>query len=544
MSEVQYIYEGDSPFVRPGRRWRKWHSKEIPISINYPDIPIFELIRGTSEKFPDNVAVYYLPEDKKYTYREIVQLSTKLSNALIASGVRKGDAVGVMMWNCPEFIVSLLGILQTGAACTPINPLFGRREVEYIIERSGIMHRIIVDSASFPLVKNLGLDVILAGRKEKAGARLFQDFIKAFDAAPPSVNINPKEDLALLVFTGGTTGHPKGVMLSHYNITSGIVMSSVHPEWAPRRGKETVLAMLPMCHIYGFDLVMMSLYAAMMIVMANRFDAAEVLQLMEKFRVRGFAGIPTMYAMLVNHPDFMRRDLSSLEECISGAAPLPSELARKWKEKTGVTPLQLYGLTECTPVTASPEWVPPKPQSVGIPVIDLDLKIVNESGEELPSGAIGEILIRCPWVMKGYWRMKDETGRVLKNGWFHTGDLAYMDGDGYVYITGRMSDLIKYKGYKVFPDEIEEAMYEHAAVRECGVVGVPDEIAGETIIAFVVLKDEYRGKVSEDEMVSWAKEKLGYKHPRKVVFINSIPKTHIGKVHRMKLREMSKKSSE
>jgi long-chain acyl-CoA synthetase len=537
---IEVTYEGESKWVRPNRPWRKWHSREIPISINYPEIPIFELARRTAEDFPNNVAVYFIPRDEKYTYREILHLSTRLASALYAHGARKGKSVGIMMQNCPEFILSILGILQTGAACTPINPLFGKSGADYVVRESGIMDMIITDESLFPVVKKLGVKTILVGEK-KESTLLFDELIRKY-TKPPEVEIEPKNDLALLVFTGGTTGRPKGVMLTHYNITSGIIMSAAHPRWEERRGKEVFLAVLPLCHIYGFDLAMMSIFAAGMMVMTDRFVPGEVLELIERFRVERFAGIPTMYNLLLNHPDFSSRDLSSLQNCISGAAPLPLELAKKWERATGVLPLQLYGLTECTPCTASPEWIPPKPESVGIPVIDLDAKIVDESGEELEPEKVGELLIKCPWMMKGYWRRKEETEEVLKDGWLHTGDLAYMDRDGYLYIVGRKSDIIKYKGYKIFPDEIEEALYEHPAVLECGVVGIPDEVAGETIKAFITLKKEYKGKIKEEDIIRWAREKLSYKYPRVVQFVPTIPKTPVGKVFRRKLRERGKKN--
>ncbi|MFX1260138.1 MAG: class I adenylate-forming enzyme family protein, partial [Promethearchaeota archaeon] len=280
-------------------------------------------------------------------------------------------------------------------------------------------------------------------------------------------------------------------------------------------------------------------------IMFSSFNPGEVLEAIEYYRIRRFIGVPVMYQMLINHPDFTERDLSSLEISGSGSAALAPELAKKWTSVVGTETGQGYGLTEASPIThTAAEWMPEIiPESIGIPIINTDAKIVNpETLEELPPGQIGELLIKGPQVMKGYWKRPEATEATIVKGWLRTGDLARMDENGYFYIEGRTKDMVKYKGYKVMPREVEEKLYEHPAILEAGVIGVPDPNIGETIKAFIVLKPEYRdGKISEHEIIEWAKERLAaYKYPRKVQFIKSLPRTAVGKIFRRKLRELEK----
>ena len=282
-----------------------------------------------------------------------------------------------------------------------------------------------------------------------------------------------------------------------------------------------------------------------MSVMFSSFNASEVLEAIEYYRVINYIGVPVMYQMLVNNADFFIRDLSSLEEANSGSASLAPELARKWEEVVGIKVGQGFGLTETSPITHMPlKWMPEiKPNSIGVPIIDTDAKIVNpDTLEEIETGKVGELLLRGPQIMKGYWKQPEETKKTIIDGWLRTGDLARMDKDGYFYIEGRTKDIIKYKGYKVMPKEVEEKLIEHPAVLEVGVVSAPDPEIGETIKAYVALKPEFKDRISENDIIEWSKERLaGYKYPRLIEFVNVLPRTAVGKIFRRKLRERARK---
>ncbi|MHA1526566.1 MAG: class I adenylate-forming enzyme family protein, partial [Promethearchaeota archaeon] len=364
----------------------------------------------------------------------------------------------------------------------------------------------------------------------------------------PEVDFDPDNDIVALMYTGGTTGLPKGVMLTHRNLVSAVLSVLYNQpisveERESMSGKRTMMAVAPMCHIQGYLTLCIVLRAAMMVLMLGRFDPGEILETIEDYKISTFGGLPVMYQMIINHPDFRRRDLSSITSSISGGAALAPELARIWHEVVGSEVGQGYGLTESAGMGNNlAPWMPRGivAESVSVPIVDMDLKIVNpDTLDELPPGEVGEMLLRGPLIMKGYWKNPEATAKDLVDGWLRTGDLGKMDEDGYFYIEGRSKDMVKYKGYKVMPKEVEIKLMEHPAILEAGVVGVPDPNIGETIKAFIVLKKEDIGKVTEQEIIEWSKEKLaGYKWPRKVEFINSLPRTGVGKIKRRKLREM------
>ncbi|MHA1364502.1 MAG: long-chain-fatty-acid--CoA ligase [Candidatus Freyarchaeota archaeon] len=554
--EVEFDFENPSPWVRPDRPWEKWYREatyegekvNIPRTIRYPEIPIHYFGRQAAEDYPNNVAVYYVPEERKYTYREMMYYCDKISAALADLGIGKDASVAVYMANSPEFVFSLYGITQTGAAVTPINPLLKAPDIAHIVRDSRIIQTLICTSSLYPMVQKaleeVELENVIVVGEKIPGTIDFWEMVERYPPKPPDVTIDPKEDLCALMYTGGTTGLPKGVMLTHYNVVAD-VLASAHAQWGDDRsgeGKGTVLAILPMCHVFGFTMVQTYIYSKSMMVMYAGFDPEVVMRDIEKYKSEGFVGIPLMYFAMVNHPSFGKYDLSSLKLAISGADTLQPTIAEKWKKVTNLDVGQGYGLSEASPVTHSqPPWLPKKLNSIGIPIIDTDTKIVDlDTGEELPPGEVGELMVRGPQVMKGYWKKPEKTREVItEDGWLHTGDLARMDENGYFYIEGRSKDIIKYKGYKVMPDDVEGELYKHPAILECVVIGVPDPEKGETIKAFVVLRDEYKGKITEQEIIDWAKENLaGYKWPRKVEFIDAIPRTAVGKVFRRKLREM------
>jgi long-chain acyl-CoA synthetase len=547
-------FENESPYLMsPTRPWLKYRPPTIPKSIKFDPIPVHEFIKLSAKKFPNNVCVEHKPTSKKYTYRELVLYADKIGNALHQLGINKGDAVGIMSGNCPEFLFCCLGILECGAAVVPINPLLKESDVIHIVRESGNINTILVHKANYRTIKKVRKEVevkniiLIASEETKDDAITLEEFIKDVPAIPPEVDVDPSNDLATLLFTGGTTGLPKGVMLTHNNLVADALsvlymMDVTEEERNDEWGTSVNLSVLPLCHTFGFEVMVIATFGAAMLVMFDSFDPAEILESIEYYKIKLYVGVPVMFQMLINHPDFTERDLSSLESSNSGSAALAPELSKKWEETVGTKVGQGFGLTEASPITHVPAtWMPDiVSESIGIPIIDTDAIIVNpDTLEELELNQIGELLIRGPQVMKGYWKKQEDTEATIVNGWLRTGDLARMDERGYFYIEGRTKDMVKYKGYKVMPREVEEKLYEHPAILEAGVVGVPDPNIGETIKAFVVLKPEYTGKITERDIIEWSKERLAaYKYPRKVEFIRMLPRTAVGKVFRRRLREM------
>ncbi|MHA1264013.1 MAG: AMP-binding protein [Candidatus Helarchaeota archaeon] len=556
-------FDHESSWVRPGRPWlQKRDTMDVPKSLNYPkDLPgAFCLLKRSALHFPNNIAFYFIPKEQKYSYYEVNYFADKLAHALTMKyGLKKGDGVAIMTGNNSEFIFSVYGIMQTGGILIPINPLLKKKEVTHIVNSAGNIKVFIVADDLLGLIKRVRKNVevgeiIVITDKKEMGEVTFRELLKEYPPTSPKVKLDITEDLAALLFTGGTTGLPKGVMLTHFNIiantlqflftgTAGNYKS--FQDNLEQLGKMRSITCNPLCHGMGF-FVLNSCIAGAITLLIDRFDPQRVLKWIEMYRLMSWSGIPAMYNFIINHPAFQGADLSSLEFAASGAAPLPPKTAEIWREKTGLKVMNAYGLTEVTCMaTLAQCWEEINPESISFPIIDTDAKIVSPPDyiTELPPGEVGELLIRGPQVMKGYWKnpeattntlIKDEKGNI----WLRTGDLAKMDERGFFYIVGRSKEQIKYKGYRVLPAEVESGLYEHPAVLECGVIGIPHEISGETIKAFIKLKPEYQGKITEQEIIDWAKENMaGYKWPHQVEFVSSIPRTPVGKVMRRALLE-------
>ena len=555
---------------RPERPWYKFWPEGVPKHIEYPEIPLFDFLRRTAQSHPNHVALVYF--DREVTYKELDVASDKFATALGDMGVKKGDKVAIFLPNIPQFIVSYYGAIKTGAIETAISPLHREREVEHQLADSEAETIVVLDML-YPLVEKV-LDktkvkrVIVTSLKEympsatafmgsllgkipslkverKPNIYFYKELLSKYDANPPKVEINPKEDLVALQYTGGTTGISKGAMLTHMNLVSNAVMCT---EWLQAKSaEETFLTVLPLFHIYGMTTGMNApMYLAGKMIMLPRFDAISTFRSIQKYKVTVFCGAPTMYAMLLSHKDVSKYNLSSVHFCISGSAPLPPEVQKKWMEITRGVLVEGYGLTESSPVThCNPldrTMKTVKVGSIGLPWPDTDAKIVDqETGETEPKlGETGELIIKGPQVMKGYWKMPEETEDVLRDGWLYTGDIAKMDEDGYFYITDRKKDLIKYKGYSVYPREIEDVLYEHPAVKLCGVIGKPDLVAGEIPKAFVVLREGTTA--TEQDMMQFVNTRVApYKAIREVEFRKELPMTMVGKVLRRVLQEEERK---
>jgi len=552
--------------------WHKVWPQDVPKTLLYPEVPLFELLRKSAEKHPDSTAIIYL--GKKITYRELDLFSDRFAAALHDLGVKKGDRVAVYLPNIPQYVIGYYGASKVGAVVTAVSPLYKERELEYQIKDSGAETLIFLDLL-YPIVKtarektklkhlivaNIGEYLPSAKRilgsllkkvpshevPRETGVYHFRELVDKSTAAPLRVEINPKEDLAALQYTGGTTGVPKGAMLTHFNLVSNAVACVA---WLygkePKEAQDVFLTVIPLFHIYGMTTAMNApIYLAGTMVLLPRPDPLDILKAIQENRVTIYCGVPTLYSILINHPDISKYNLKSVKFCISGASPLPPEVQKRFMELTGGVLVEGYGLTESSPVThgnpLDPTLKTVKMGSIGIPWPDTDAKIVDvETGaKELSVGEVGELIIKGPQIMKGYWNQPEETDAVLRDGWLYTGDIGKMDEDGYFYITDRKKDLIKYKGFSVYPREIEDVLYEHPAIKLCAVVGRPDKTAGEIPKAFVVLKEG--ATATEDEIKKFVRARVApYKAIREIEFRAELPMSVVGKVLRRTLKEEEK----
>jgi long-chain acyl-CoA synthetase len=556
------------------RPWLQHYPPEIPASLEYENIPLQTFLTRAAEQFPHHVAIHFL--GKELTYHEVYNSALKLANYLKKLGVEKGDRVAIMLPNCPQSVISYYGILYAGGIVVQTNPLYTERELEYqmndsgakiiitldllfprvakVMQSSPLEHVIVTAIKDYlPFPKNIIYPFIQKKQQgisvqvePSARQHLFARIMKEEISQPLSISIDPEEDLALLQYTGGTTGFPKGVMLTHKNLVANATMCAAWL-YKTKKGKEVILGILPFFHVYGMTTVLiLAVMQGNKMVLLPKFDVKTTLKTIQKQRPTLFPGAPTIYIGLLNHPDISKYNLSSIEACISGSAPLPVEVQQKFEQVTGGNLVEGYGLTETSPVShGNFIWEKKRKKgSIGVPWPDTDAMVMSlETGEPLPPNEIGEIAIKGPQVMKGYWNRPEETAQVLKDGWLLTGDLGYMDEDGYFYIVDRKKDMIIAGGFNIYPREVEEVLYEHPSIQEVVVVGVPDPYRGETVKAYVVLKE---GKtVSEEELDQFARKHLAaYKVPRLYEFRDELPKTAVGKILRRALVEEEKKKNE
>jgi len=541
--------------------WFRFWPADVPKNMKYPAVPLQGVLRKTAEEHPEKTAITYF--EGEITYGELDALSDQFAVALAKLGVKKGDRVAIFLPNIPQFVIAYFGILKTGAVLTAISPLHREREVEYQLSDSEAETIIALDSL-YPVVEKVWPKTKLkhaivtsleeyaskaavssSKLEQKPNVYSFQELLKESTEKPPKVSINPKEDLAALQYTGGTTGTAKAAMLTHMNLVSNTVMFAAWIKGAT--AKETFLTALPLFHIYGMTTSMnVPIHLAAKMVMLPRFDPLTALESIQKHKVTVFCGVPTMYTVLLANPELARFDLTSIRVCISGASALPPQVQKKFMDTTGGFLAEGYGLTEASPVThCSPvdrTMKTVKVGSIGVPLPDTDAKIFDiETGKKaLERGETGELAVKGPQVMDGYWKNAEETAKVLRDGWLYTGDIGKMDENGYFYITDRKKDLIKYKDYSVYPREIEDLLYEHPAVKLCAVVGKAEPMVGEIPKAFIVLKEG--AKATEEEITEFVKEKVApYKAIREVEFRKELPISSVGKVLRRVLQEEEKR---
>jgi acyl-CoA synthetase (AMP-forming)/AMP-acid ligase II len=533
-----------SEFLSGARKYGKYYQPSLwPY---YPEIPLSQILKNTAMMLPDKGAILY---PQKVGYKELDTFSDRLAVALTDLGVKKHRTVALFMWNSPEFIIAFFGALKTGATVTALNPSFKEKDAQYQLEDSESVIA-IVDEEQYPIIANIRdkvsrlKNVIIVGEKRDTDTCLFDELLEKYDPNPPKVKIDPKKDLAVIQYTGGTTGLPKGCMLTHYNLTSNILQISMGST-LERTRDDIMLAHLPFYHIYGMTSVMgASIRLGISMVVMKRFGLEKFLELIQEFKVTSALTVMPVLNLLVNSPDLLKKyDLSSLRYINNGGTPIVPEMARKLQKLTGITITQGYGLSESSPVTHENPMGHIKIESVGPPVLDTEQKIVDlETGiHELPIGEVGEVIIRGPQVMKGYWKRPEATSETIRDGWLYTGDLGKIDEDGYLYIVDRKKEIIKCMGFTIGPAELEAVLLEHPAVGDCAVVGKPDPLVGELPKAFVALKGG--AKATEKELIEFVEERVaGYKKIREVEFVETVPRSLAGKVLRRGFVEKERES--
>ena len=498
------------------------------------------------DKHRDNVAL--TQGESPITYGELLELTEKMAAALSEAGVKKGDRVGLMLPNCPEYVIGFFGAMRMGAVATQVNPIYVGRELEHIFNNSGsetvIVHEMMYDKVKDIQSRTPLKRVICVGQPEsglKDDHSTFDEFLGTPSGGAPEVDLDPQEDLASIQYTGGTTGVSKGAMLTHRNLLGGVQQTIdlliEDPEDFPHNGK--VVAVAPFFHIFGMTMVLLfSLRHGWNLLLVRRFQPDEMMQLIKQEKPIMLAGVATLYTALHAYPDMEEYGLDEVLLYTSGGASVPVGLLRSFERRTRRPIWEGYGLSEGAPVSFNTYLRGSVGGSIGVPIPGTDVKIVDiETGDkEMPLGEPGELIVKGPQVMKGYWRMPEETANTLRDGWLYTGDIARMEEDGYLYIVDRKKEVINTSGYKVYPREVEEVLYQHPEVVEAVAVGVPDEYSGETVKVFAVRKAG--SAVTEEDLVAYCKENLApYKVPKILEFRDELPKSAVGKILKRVLAE-------
>ncbi len=495
-----------------------------------------ELIAGQAQAMPDKVFMYY--RDTTKTYRELDDISNRIGNGLLSLGIRKGDRVTLLIPNRPEFIYAWFGLMKIGAVMVPINVQFKPDEVQYIVNNSEAS--LIITTGAFqdaltgrrgamPLLKH----IVVIDPKDTAGIMPFERVVSG-DASMPGVDVDGN-DYASLIYTSGTTGYPKGVIDTHHNY---IANAHQIAGAAAFTDQDRAMLILPLFHCNAQVVTVVSpMYAGASFVLMEGFSPRDFLPAIDRYRPSTFSGVPTVYAILNSLPDAEKYDLSSLRFVICGAAPMPVEVFTTFEKKYKAFILEGYGLSEATCASIiNPLKGKRKIGSIGRPLDGQEARILDDSNRELRQGEIGEICIRGDVVMTGYYKNQEATAVAIKDGWLHTGDIGYVDEEGYFYIIGRKKEMIIRGGENIYPKEIEEVLYRHPGVQDAAVVGIPDPKWGEEVFGFVVPKQGMQ--IQEQELIAFLKEKVAdYKIPKKFVLQDAFPKTATGKIQKNKIVE-------
>jgi long-chain acyl-CoA synthetase len=556
MSKAQVEKGGASAYA--ARPWLNHYDYWVRQHMNYPRRPLHEILRITAVEVPDRPATAFL--GAHLTFGQIKEQADKFATALARLGIRQKDRVGIMLPNCPQYLVAAFAVLRLGATVVNVNPLYTPREVLVIAQDSGMSALLTLDAlapVTLAVRERTKIEnVIITSLAEYSPAatppaaiegtlRLADLLVEVDEPDLPRVEIDPDQDVAVLQYTGGTTGVPKAAMLTHYNIFANVIQTESWAHGSLRRGEDTYLLVIPFFHIYGFTVGMMEgVWRGVQQVLIPKYDVEALLTAIRDYRPTYFPAVPTIYISLLNHPKAKEYGIDKVRIFNSGSAPLPVEVIDQFERITGGTLNEGYGLSEASPVTHStPSLARRKPGSIGLPLPDTEMKIVDlETGtREVAVGEEGELCIAGPQVMKGYWNRADETAIALRaddagSTWLHTGDVARMDEDGYTYIVQRKKDMIIVSGFNVYPSEVEGVLHTHPAVMEAGVIGIPDAYRGEVVKACVVLK--LGATATPAELIEYCKSGLAeFKVPREIEIRQSLPKTAVGKILHRVLRE-------
>ncbi|MBL4801976.1 MAG: long-chain fatty acid--CoA ligase [Emcibacter sp.] len=544
--------------------WLATYPKHVKWDQEYIAKPLYTLVEDAARDFPDCIAYDFM--GKELAYCDFLDQVNRMAKGLQGLGVGKGCHVGIFMPNCPQFAIAYFGILKAGGTVVNYSPLYSEYELIQQVEDSETdimvtmalaalyptIHRVaqksrlrhlVVDqfSSALPFPKNILFKLFKRSMiAQVAQDEYYVDYGKLLtnDGVPAPVDIDVYEDVAVIQFTGGTTGIPKGAMLTHANIYINVMQLE---NWAIdlERGKEVTIGCLPFFHVFAMTVVMdLSIYIGAKVVIQPKFELDAAVKMMKKEKPTIFAGVPTMFTAMLNHPEMPDIGMDNIKMCMSGGAPLPVELAESFKRKMNISIAEGYGLTETSPVcTSNPYDRESRKGSIGLPMPGTEVIIIDREnpGRVMPVGESGEICIRGPQVMKGYWKRPDATAESIVDGMLRTGDVGYMDEEGFTYIIDRDKDLILVGGFNVYPRVVEEALYEHPAVHEVTVIGIPDNYLGERPKAFVTLKnpDEI---LTENELQAFIRDRLGkHERPKEIEFRAELPKTMIGKLSKKEL---------
>ena len=548
------------------RIWKDYLPDGITLEIEIPEnkslIDVFET--GVKE-YGDKIAMDYF--GREFTFKEMDYLTRRFANALLKLGIKKGDVVAIWLPNSPHFSICYFASLILGATLTAISPLFVAREMIYQIKDSGAKYLIMIDRFFREFKKaeeQLSLKKVILVNVEgnipdvpETDKIIHYNTLMEQNIEPLAdfkAEINPKEDIAIIQYTGGTTGDPKGACLSHYNAISNLLQIKQISDYMKEnyiKGDIVGLSILPWYHVYGqiCELLQGPLSGGKGIIFPT-FDIPRIIETIKSKKANFILGVPTMFINILGSPLSKDVDFSCLQYCNVGASAMPIEVAKEWEQKTGFPLGEGYGLSESTVcVSNCPPWAKKKLGSCGIPIASTLVGIIDENLNFLPIGEAGELVASGPQIMLGYHNRPEENEKVFFEAgghrWLRTGDYAKLDEEGYIFLIDRVKDMIKYKGHSVYPREIEEVLYEHPAIQECAVIGIKDPERGENIMAHIILKKEYKGKITEQEIIDWSREQMAaYKYPRIVKFIRSLPKSAVGKVLRRVIRDKEAKKAE
>ena len=525
------------------RKWSKFYPSGAMKKLEYPEITLDSLLKATVEKYGNRTAI--ISENEQMSYLELENKVDRLAGAWDGMGLKKGERIGLMIPNVPSYIIAYYAALRLGLIVVQINPNYTARELLQIADDSTLNY-IVVEEDNLDTINQVNdmykLDYVFVTDTNKTDLYSLDSLIKKSDPIDKEVSISVEEDVAVIQYTGGTSGVMKGAMLTHRNLLANVIQSYAIYGENMQPGREIVLTATPLYHVYAMTSAMnLGIYIGATILLIKKFEVTDVLTKVKQYQPTFFPGVPKMYNAFVNHPGVESYGLDCLKICSCGSAPLPIEVIRRFDNLTSAVIGEGFGLSEASPSThRNPATGTRKIGSIGIPLPDTDSKVVDEDSNELPVNSVGELIIKGPQIMKGYWGNEEETSRSLKNGWLYTGDLAMQDEDGYFYIVGRKKEMIIVGGFNIYPQEVEGVLYEHPDVKESAVVGIPDPEKGEIVKAYIVPKDG--ASIDIEEVKGYCYQNLTpYKVPKQFGVVEALPRNTVGKLLKRKLIEEEKK---